>query len=224
MEKNSAAGPGAIEDQGIAPKPLLEGATAYEVVTVFNPLPVDFYGMVGQDKPVNLPFEIRKDNVTNPISTTEADVKRNYGLDLKNRDHSARLPITNKVLIRSGATLNLFGNEAQVVVRQLVNEIMQREGKRLLLADPYQRSLVENKIVRSRRSTTEAIGGVDSVTDQMRKGVDKLNEQENEAFPELRASEPATGFAEGSGNGGDTVKRGPGRPKADSARTAPATV
>jgi hypothetical protein len=224
MEKNNAAGPGSVEDQGIAPKPLLEGATAYEVVTVFNPLSVDFYGMVGQDKPVNLPFEIRRDSVTNPISTTEADVKRNYGLDLKNRDHNARLPITNKVLIRSGSTLNLFGNEAQVVVRQLVNEIMQREGKKLLLADPYQRSLVENRVVRSRRSTTEAIGGVDSVTDQMRAGVDKLNEQENEAFPELRAAEPTAGFAEGSGNGGDAVKRSPSRPKADSTRAAAATV
>lgn len=223
MESNTGVGPGSITDQGIAPKPLLEGATEYEVVTMFNPLPEDFYGLVGQNKPTVMPFQIRKDAYTNPISTTEDDVRRNYGLNLKNPDHQAKMPIQNRVLIRAGQTLKLFGNEAQVVVRQLVNEIMQREKKSLLMADPYQRNIVEKLIIRDRQSTQEAIGGVDTVTEQMRAGVDKLNEQNNEQeFPGLGATNER--FTPASPDSTDEAVHLDGRSKAARARKAAAQI
>lgn len=209
MDRNnniSAAGPGAIIEQGVSPDPILNGATEYEVVTIFNPLSVDFVGMVGQSKPVSLPFEIRKDGVTQTISNDENAVRQNYGLNLKNADHPSRMPIVNRITIPSGGTRKLLGNEAQVVVRQLVNEIMQREGKRLMLADPTARNEVEQRIIRDRTSVEDAIGSNPlSVQSQIRQGVEKLNERDNndQEFPGLN---PITTDNSGSqASGGETT-------------------
>lgn len=189
MNEQLAAGPGSVVEQGIAPKPLLEGASGDEVVEVFNPLPVDFYGLVGQSKPIRLPFEVRHDGHTQTITKDEGSVAMNYGVNLLNKEHPSNLPITNKVLIPSGKSVFVLGNEAQVIVRQLVNELMQREGKRLMLADPYQRHLAEQKIVRSRRSVEDAIGRPQTVESQINSGIGSLNEVENEQeFPGLNES------------------------------------
>lgn len=224
MENNQAAGPGAIEDQGVAPRPLLEGASEYEVVTVFNPLSVDFIGQVGQSKPVNMPFEVRRDGVTSTITNDENGVRSNYGLNLKNPDHQAKMPIVNKIRIPSGQTINLLGNEAQVIVRQLTNEIMQREGKRLMLADPTARYEVEVRIVRTRRSVEEAIGSApQSVQSQLKDSVTKLNERDNEQeFPGL--TETTTGPDQGSGASGDEEAARPSGNTSRKARTVPSQL
>lgn len=203
MENNQAAGPGAIEEQGVAPTPLLEGASEYEVVTVFNPLSVDFIGQVGQSKPVTMPFEVRKDGVTSTITNDENGVRSNYGLNLKNPDHPSKMPIVNKIRIPSGQTINLLGNEAQVIVRQLVNEILQREKRSLMLADPTARREVEMRIVRTRRSVEEAIGAApQSVQSQLKESVIKLNEQDNgQEFPGLITDTQRS--EQGSGSYGD---------------------
>lgn len=203
MENNQAAGPGAIEEQGVAPIPLLEGASEYEVVTVFNPLSVDFIGQVGQSKPVAMPFEVRKDGVTSTITNDENGVRSNYGFNLKNPDHPSKMPIVNKIRIPSGQTINLLGNEAQVIVRQLVNEILQREKRSLMLADPTARREVEQRIVRTRRSVEEAIGAApQSVQSQLKESVTKLNEQDNvQEFPGLTTD--TQGSEQGSGSHGD---------------------
>lgn len=199
-----AAGPGALEEQLIAPSPTLEGATEYEVVTIFNPLSVDFIGQVGQSKPVNLPFEVRKDGYTRPITTNEQAVRSNYGLDLKNPDHMARMPIVNKVRIPSGGTLRLQGHEAQVVVRQLVNEVLQREGKRLMLADPHTRHEAEKIIVRERRGINEILDTPQTVQTQIQDGINKLNGQEDEPeFPGLQTTKTSTGLEQGSAVSGN---------------------
>lgn len=216
-----AAGPGAIVEQGIAPDPILQGASEYEVVTVFNPLPVDFIGQVGQSKPVNMPFEIRKDGFTQTISNDENAVRNNYGLNLKNADHPSRLPIVNRILIPSGQTRKLLGNEAQVVVRQLVTEIMQREGKRLMLADPTARYEVEKRIVRGRSTVEDEIGSApQSVQSQIRESVNKLNEQHNEQeFPGL-TNQTTTSSDLTSGNDGDETSTRKGGARGSQPRTA----
>ncbi len=211
MEQSNVqtAGPGSIEELGVAPTPLLDGATEYEVITLFNPLPVDFIGMVGQTKPVNMPFEVRKDGVTQTISHDENAVRQNYGLNLKNPDHPSKMPITNKVHIPSGQTRNLLGNEAQVVARQLVNEIMQREGKRLMLADPTARREVEVRIVRARRSVEDAIGAPQTVQSQIRNGVERLNEPQNEQeFAGLNTATTDDQPGAASGDATNTLERG----------------
>lgn len=217
---SNIAGPGSVEELGIAPTPLLAGATEYEVVTVLNPLPVDFIGVVGQSKPVNMPFQVRKDGVTQTISNDEQAVRANYGLNLKNPDHQARLPIANKVNIPAGETRNLLGNEAQVIVRQLVTEILQRQGKRLMLADPFQRHEVEKQVVRSRRGVEEVLGTPQTVQSQLREGVEKLNAPDEREFPSLQPQ----GAAEEAGTTDRSSEAGtvglPSGPKPRKARTA----
>jgi hypothetical protein len=209
VQPNNAAGPGSVQENDVAPRPLLEGVSEYQVVTILNPLSVDFIGKVGQSKPVSLPFEVRKDGYTNPLTRTEEDVTRNYGLNLKNPDHQARIPISSNVHIPSGRTINLQGNEAKVIVTQLVNEILQREGKKLFLADPTTRVEVERRIVMSIRSLEDVLGTVQSVQTQINEGLNKVNEQDEPEFPGLAQTAPAE--SAGSGASGDAAGERPAR-------------
>lgn len=181
---NAPAGPGAHEEQGENPKPLLEGSSSHEYVTILNPLSVDFIGMVGVSGKADVPFRI-----SSPTTATrsESDIARNYGLELKNPSHTGRANVTNRVRIPSGQTIHLTGNEAQVVVRQLVTEILAREGKKLHLADPTARREVEERVVLSRRSVDDLLGhGPVSVDAQLAQAVNDLNTpQEHQIEPEF---------------------------------------
>lgn len=189
---NIPAGPGAIEDTGEAPKPMLEGATDYEVVELHNPLAVDFTGIVGITRAVNVPFEIRRDGVTSVSTTTEGDVARTYGLSLKNPDHKAQGHIQQRVVIPSGKTIRLQGAQAQVIVRQLVNEIMAREGNQLLMADGFARNQVEQQVILRRTGINEIMDAPLDVQTQLSNAVDKLNEAPHEeAFAGLRQPAPS---------------------------------
>lgn len=153
----SVVGPGANIRSEITPDPILQGASEYEYVTILNPLSDDFQVQVAQDVPINAPFEIRKDNSgrTSVATTDERMATINYGLNLKNPDHASRKQIFNTAIIPAGQTMNFKGNDAQVVIRQLVNEIMQRNGKARFLHDPIAREEVEKTVVMSRGSVQE---------------------------------------------------------------------
>ncbi len=191
----TAVGPGAITDQGIAPDPLLQGATDYEYVTLYNPLETQFVGVFGTSRPVNIPFQIRGDSMGQTVTKTEQDVARNYGLPLKNKDHQAEGHFQQQVQIPAKGTTVLLGSEAQVICRQLVNEIMQQRGQKLLLADAHARNAVELEVVKSRGSVNDRLGrGPMSVRDQLQDAVDDMNTQEptdEPEFPSLTA-QPAT--------------------------------
>jgi hypothetical protein len=178
-------GPGAINENQIAPDPTLAGASEYEYVTILNPLSDDFAIKVAQDVPVNRPFEIR--GKTGAIQE-ENDVRREYGLNLKNPEHpSTERVIMNSSIIPAGKTINLKGNEAQVAVRQLVNEILQREGKRLLMSDPNLRKEVEDRIIIQRGSMQDLLGSpITTPQAQINEAVNKSNEVTDEQeFPGL---------------------------------------
>lgn len=183
---NAPAGPGAIPDNGTDVRPLLEGASEYEYVTIFNPLSVDFIGMVGVSRASSTPFEVRKSaGAVAQLTTNEQDVARNYGLSLKNPDHQGRNNIIQKVTLPSGKYTNLLGSEAQVIVRQLVNEIMQREKNSLKLADPHERNLVEQRVIIEKKSINDMLGrGPMTVQDQLRDAVDDSNKQLEEQTDE----------------------------------------
>lgn len=209
-------GPGATQQLDEAPKPTLEGANEHQYVEILNPLPDDFAVQVAQDIPVNAPFVV-KDQDENPLG--EADVMRTYGVGLRNKDFKGRKHISNVTVIMAGQTINLKGNEAQVAVRQLVNEILQREGKRRLMSDPHLRREVESRIIKNRGSVQELMDrNLQSQTSQIDEAIKRSNEARNEevAFPQLE--QPTGATPEGSttvgANSTDAPKRGPGRPKA----------
>lgn len=176
-------GPGAQQDAATDVKPLLEGASEYEYVTILNPLTDDFAIRVAQDVPVNMPMDIRSGTAT---TQSASDVRNNYGLDLKNPDFQGRKHIENNTVIKAGGTINLKGSEAQVAVRQLVNEILQREGNKRLMADPSLRREVEERIVSGRGSMQDIMdGALKSPRTQIDEAIKQSNEVEHEPFPGL---------------------------------------
>lgn len=211
-------GPGSQQAVATDVKPLLEGASEYEYITILNPLTDDFAVRVAQDVPVNMPINIQAKTA---MTQTGNDVVRGYGLDLKNPDFQSRKHIFNDTIIKAGQTVNLKGNEAQVAVRQIVNEMMQREGESRKMADPELRREYEEKVIVSRGSIQELMDGtLRTPRNQIDEAINKSNEvndgQEVE-FPGL--AERAAGAEEtpaGSPGTGTNyipqVKRAPGRP------------
>lgn len=218
-----AAGPGAVEESQVDVKPLLDGASEYEYVEILNPLSVPFIAKFAVTRPVRGEVRIVASSKTSQITETEADIRRNYGLDLRNKDHTGKANIVNKVTIQPHTTIRVLGNEAQVIVNQLVTEILQREGKKLHLADPTQRNIIEREIVRRRADVESLMGRTPlSVQEQLEAAVHQP-EQEVE-FPDVTVgrvahegftTEPSTNDAQPSlpsGGATYTPKRGPGRP------------
>lgn len=214
----AVVGPGAQVTETVEPGSLLDGASEYEYVTVLNPLTDDFMVLVAQDIPVSIPFQIRKDasGKTSFLTSDEKDARQIYGLNLKNPEHQAKKYIANKTVIPAGTTVNFRGNEAQVVVRQLVNELLQREGNKRLLADPNVRRQAEQRIIQHRGNIQELMDG-QMITPQAQalNAVNRSNEVINEPFPGLKQATgvPGTGgnYTPSSDNAPD--KRAPGRPK-----------
>lgn len=217
-------GPGAVQENQIAPHATLDGASEYEYVTILNPLTDDFAIRVAQDVPVNMPFSIGHDTSgrTTQATITERDAIQTYGLQLKNKDFQGRKHISNDTVIKSGKTINLKGSEAQVAVRQLVNELMQREGNGRMLADPFLRAAAEARIVIARGSIQDLMDGnvqtPRSQIDEALAASNKANEVVDEpAFPGV--TQTATGAETiadevGSADYADSTpaKRSPGRP------------
>lgn len=208
-------GPGAQQEIATDIRPLLDGASEYEFVTLLNPLTDDFAIRVAQDVPVNMPVDIR---AKTGLVQSGNDVVRSYGLDLKNPDFQGKKHISNDTIILAGKTINLKGNEAQVAVRQLVNELMQREGNGKLLSDPTLRAEAENRIVISRGSIQELMdGNIRSQRSQIDEALAKSNEVQNEqAFPGLVGVTTTEDTATGEDSGTTAVqqeRRSPGRPK-----------
>lgn len=189
LNDDRPAGPGAIEVAGEAPNPILQGYSEYEYVEILNPLSVTFIGQFGITKPANAPVRISISPDAPGVSRTEQDIRTNYGLDLHNPDHRGSVNIINKVSIPSGKTVKLLGNEAQVVVNQLVTEIMQRKGQRLLLADPFARSLVEADVIISKGSVSDLMDNRPvTVHDQLQEVVDNIGDNNEQAFPGINES------------------------------------
>lgn len=213
-------GPGAQQDIPTDIKPVLEGASEFEFVTILNPLTDDFAVRVAQDVPVNMPFNIGRDGTGKTSQTTlsERDAAQTYGLALKNPDFQGRKHITNDTIIKSGETINLKGNEAQVAVRQLVNEIMQREGNKRLLADPTLRAQVEERIIIARGSIQDLMDGrLTTPRNQADEAIKRSNEVKNEQPTPRIDRDTSTEVADPSTDGGTDIvqqeRRGPGRPK-----------
>lgn len=216
----AVVGPGAQQEQVTDVKPTLDGASEYEYVTILNPLSDDFAVRVAQDVPVDLPFNIGKDISGKVTQTTlnERDAAQTYGLSLKNPDFKGRKHMINDTVIKAGQTLNLKGNEAQVAVRQLVNELMQREGNQKLLSDPVLRAEAEARIIVARGSIQELMdSNLRTTRSQLDETISKSNEVHDEQpFPGLSQSTTGRPTEAGEGSGTEDSaqeRRTPGRPK-----------
>lgn len=215
-EVGLAAGPGAFADEGIAPRPMLEGASDQEYADVVNLLSVDFIGKVAQSRPVNAPVNISISSNVPGMTRSENDVRNNYGLDLRNPDHQGKAHIVNKIVLRAGETKRLPGNVASVVVGQLVSEIMARRGQKLQLADLFARHHVETEVIVSRGLINDLMSSA-PMSAQERIDI-AMKEQPHEEFPDLNGSTGATpeGRPDSAGDS-ETVQKRPGRPRTSEA-------
>lgn len=183
------AGPGAIVDEGIAPAPLLDNTSEAEYVDVLNPLTVDFVGQFGVTRPTQASVTIGSESDGRRLS--EEDASRRYGVPrLSNPDRTGRAQIVNRVRIPSGQTMRLMGNEAQVIVRQLVNEIMAREGKKLQLADKFARNLVEQRIIIHRGYIQDIMAQKPVTVSQQLQDAIKQNQEMTPMAEDARTEKP----------------------------------
>jgi hypothetical protein len=175
-------GVGAVEESQVNPGASLDGASEYEYVTLTNPLPFTFKGRVAQSRPVNAPIRI----VGGQDKGIDEASLRAAGLDLRNQDHPSNAHVTNIIEIKSGASINLRGDEAQVVIKQLVNEVLHYRGNTLKIGAPTYRKSVEDEVITGRKSIDDLLGGPVATRGEL---VDIALKQKNEevAFPTVES-------------------------------------
>jgi hypothetical protein len=174
-------GPGAAPEATTDPKPLLDerGVTEMDFVEILNPLSVTFVGQAALTTNVNASIRIgpaAQDG--GGLSHTENDIRSLYGFDMRaSAAQSGKTHLINRIPIESGKTVRLLGNEAHVVLRQLVNTVMQREGNGQLLANGVERRKVEERLVQRVGSLQDMMGRAPlSVQEQLKSTLQQLDD------------------------------------------------
>lgn len=188
----TSVGPGTLTAKPDAQPSLLDGVTEYEWVDLFNPLSVSFIAQVASSRPINSPVQVRQTPGLESGIRTESDLATQYGLTgFKNKEHPSHIHIPHTIEIASGRVRRLPGNEAQVVLRQIVGYLLQVEGKGLKLADPYERGLAEKRIIRGRGNISDLMTESPvSISDQLNNAVTASNIKREEP-PHVSVIEPA---------------------------------
>ena len=112
-------------------KSLVDTFTEYDIIEVFNPLSDDFEGKVA----------------TSVVSTDAPVDKTIERMGLRNNFHPTQNHVVNIVVIPAGQSKKMPGHVARVIVTQLVNEIMQREGAVKQMGDKALRIKYEEMVV-----------------------------------------------------------------------------
>lgn len=205
-------GPGLQQERTTVGHSAIEGYDDYRFVEIFNPLPGDFHARVGMTK--QIPAKRAKVNIGSGDEleqwsevTTEKDVRREYGIDLRNKmQDNGKMHIRQDVVIRAGETKKFFGGEAQVIVMQMVTAIIQVEGGSI--ADSNLRETIEGRIIRSTGDIRQTMTSIpQSERDQLKVALDQMNDiatvETNEASTsgEIEFAELAGATSGDSGQG-----------------------
>jgi hypothetical protein len=222
MSKSSTIGPGAIQDTGANPKPMLEGMTDQDYVVILNPMTVDFMPKFAVTIPVNAP--VRIGNLQGDRKVSESEAIQRFGVPpLSNPDKSGNKHISHSVTIPANRTFTANGAQAQVIVKQLVTALIQRDDKLLFIADPHVRRKYEQMVIMRMGPMSDLMQAAPvSQEEQFNKVIEEQNEQE---FPGISdgtgeaTSRSEDGGDEGQGSGEEAnipERRGPGRPRKNS--------
>lgn len=126
-------------------------------------------------------------------------------LNMRNDSHPTMNHVTQKITIPAGATMKLPGDVAQVLVKHLVDEIMNREGHKQTIGDPHRRREVEERILLNINDLRNKIS-TQSITEQLEQQIRDLNQEEavaeeqttdEQAFPDVQ---PSGAAPKGSGS------------------------
>ena len=147
---STAVGPGLLETDLVAPRPMLEGFSGSNYADLYNPLPMDFVAIFASSKPVNAPAVIKASG-QGVQTKNESSLEQNYGLGgFRNENYNSKIHVKHQAVIKAGETKRFFGDNAQVIVRQLVNEIIQRRGNSIKLGDLFHRNIIEKEVIKQR--------------------------------------------------------------------------
>lgn len=170
-------------------KATLDGIGESFVVEIFNPLSVAFRVKYSRSIP-------------QAFAPTEQEKKAAelIGAPLSRPDSLSQT--VQYLLLEPGKTMRLPGNVAQVAVRQLVTEILQRRGQRNKLADGFARKGVEDEIVLSVKPMMDWVNQPSPQTTFDNKLAElnnpsiqevNTNKASEEAFPSERANNQEAG-------------------------------
>jgi hypothetical protein len=145
--------------------PMLSGFGEDKVVSVFNPLPQDFRVQYAR-------------SLVQPAPLTDAQkfARDKAGLDLS-KEQNPMAHTQQFLVLKSGKTINLPGDIAQVAVRQLVTHIiMVRAGKGNVkpISDPYARRAVEQDVIQGITDNVTFMNRI-SANDYTDKQIEDLN-------------------------------------------------
>jgi hypothetical protein len=201
-------GPGSVQ-QSTYEKPSLDGMGENYYAEILNPLTVTFRGKVASSRPKAVPFDVRISEMTPTVTRTEDDIRRNYGLDLKNADHTSVQHFTQTIDIPPGATIRLPGNEAQVIIRQLVNIMMDKRGQQILKGDSWARKQVENEII-IKTGTMDEFFTAQNINVKEVLNRDLNHDAEEEPFPDAVQTSRSTGIGNNAAGGDESANPKPG--------------
>lgn len=174
---------GASLEENIADiKPVLDGFGPDKIVEVLNPLSQDFR------------VKFSRSVSSTPMPTDHERRMAELGVPVQHTG-SPQAHVGQFVVLPSGKTMKLPGDIAQVAVRQLVNEILQRRGKRSSLADAKSRQDVETEVIYNHTTLIQTVN--ETPEESLNRTLNELNdpapavEENNEpAFPDVSPDTP----------------------------------
>jgi len=158
------------------PKSLLANVGEFDVVAVHNPLSTDFTGKVAR----SIPAASRRTAIDNYA-------REKYGIELVNQDRTAMEHVQQTITIPSGGTIKMPGTVAQVIVRQLIKEMMQREGARREMSNPQVRQDYEKRVIVNQESMLQDLT-TETAEERLQRQLDEMNREDGreDEFPEAK--------------------------------------
>lgn len=177
------------------PTSIAQNFRQHHVVQVHNPLSDDFRWTVARSVVLADPANV------------DPHVK---ALNLRNDAHPTIKHVVQPITLLSGETKKLPGDVAKVIVKHLVDEIMNREGHKTNVGDKHLRQEVEERVVinfrdlRSQLSTQSVEEQLEQQIRDLNKEDDPNNEQQTvseAAFPQAAVASQETASADNGAGG-----------------------
>lgn len=190
-----------MEQNQSDPVSLLANLRSHHIVKVFNPLSRDF---------------------TWTVARSVSELDQRYAdthiakMGLRNDMHPTVKHVTQSITLPQGKAMNLPGDVAQVIVKHLVDEIMNLRGNKATIGDPELRRGVEEEVIMNTEDLRSQLSTL-NVEEQLNKQIEDLNRESiSEAREETHelevetSNEPAVFGEDNSGAGGEEVISGAG--------------
>ncbi len=168
------------------PKSLLSNLRGHHVVLVHNPLTdVPEKGLKG-----DFTWQTARSVIQLDERSRDPHIDK---LGLRNDSHPTQKHVVRPITIPSGTSMRLPGDVAQVLVKHLVDEMMQREGQKQQMADPVLRREYEERVILNVNDLVHQLS-TQTIEEQLDQQIADLNREEPRN--EQANTQPAPGTGE----------------------------